>query len=46
MRKVGYKKALNNIVVEVTLPTSEDDIDLDQYINNNETQINKIAGVD
>ena len=44
LRKVGYKKALNDIVIEVTLPTSEYDIDLDQYINNNETQINNIVG--
>ena len=45
VRKAGktYKKALNDIVQEVTLPASEDDIDLDQYINNNEGEINNVV---
>ena len=45
VRKRGnsYKKALNDAVEEVSLPASEEDIDLDEYIANSEREINNVV---
>jgi hypothetical protein len=43
-RKKYKKSALNDAVQEISLPTSEEDVGLDEYMTANADEINKVVG--